>query len=401
MVTITPGARHRRHRHRSSRPSPTCPAGRTGRSASRSPSPSSASPARPAQPTASESSHTLAVSFGTAAPNGAPVEYYTVYANGAPHQCPARPCTITGLANGTEYTVYVTATNSVGAGPAQRRAPPATPNAVPDQVTGLSTAVGDQQVTLTWQPAHVDGTPVTGYDVEISPPPAGQQQISTSGVDHHARVHRAGQRDHVHVQRAGGQRAGQRAVVARGHRGPVRQAADDGRADGHRRAGARPGHHPGDHRSPGRPCRAPPPTAGQSPPTPSTSTSRRRAAARGPRSSTEHRGRRRHHRQLHGDQRQLLVRVHGHRDQPGRRVREVAAVHPGRAGRRAAGRARRPDRDRDRAGQQRSRSASPCPRRTPSRSATSSTASTRSRRPARSPGRSPRAPWRPSPSPAR
>jgi large repetitive protein len=127
------------------------------------------------------SSHTLQVTFGTAAPNGAPVEYYTVYTNGAPHQCASSPCDVTGLTNGTSYTVYVTATNSVGQGK-QSGTTTGQPNAVPDQVTGLATAVGDGQVTLTWQPAQVDGTPVTGYQVEISPPPGGQQQIQPVGV---------------------------------------------------------------------------------------------------------------------------------------------------------------------------------------------------------------------------
>lgn len=138
-------------------------------------------PGPPGAPTAAESSHTLAVSFGAAAANGAPVEYYTVHANGTAHQCPASPCTITGLTNGTTYTVYVTATNSAGAGPgsAQTRAQP---NAVPDRVTGLAATPGDGTAALTWQRAHVDGTQVTGYQVEISPPPAGQQQIQPVGV---------------------------------------------------------------------------------------------------------------------------------------------------------------------------------------------------------------------------
>ena len=138
-------------------------------------------PGAPGAPAVQESSHTLLVTFAAAASNGAPVEYYTVYANGAPHQCPGSPCPVTGLANGTEYTVYVTATNAVGASPHSATASGA-PNAVPDQVTGLSTDAGDGQVTLSWQPAQVDGTPVTGYDVEISPPPAGQQQITPVGV---------------------------------------------------------------------------------------------------------------------------------------------------------------------------------------------------------------------------
>ena len=42
-------------------------------------------PGAPGAPTVNTESHTLQVTFGTAAPNGAPVEYYTVYTNGAPH----------------------------------------------------------------------------------------------------------------------------------------------------------------------------------------------------------------------------------------------------------------------------------------------------------------------------
>jgi hypothetical protein len=138
-------------------------------------------PGVPGAPSVKVSSHTLEVTFGTAAPNGAPVEYYTVYANGGPHQCSSSPCDVTGLTNGTSYTVYVTATNTVGQGKASSTTT-GQPNAVPDQVTGLATTVGDGQATLTWQPAQVDGTPVTGYNVEISPPPAGQQQIQSVGV---------------------------------------------------------------------------------------------------------------------------------------------------------------------------------------------------------------------------
>ena len=133
--------------------------------------------------------------------------------------------------------MYVTATNSVGQGK-QSATTTGEPNAVPDQVTGLATDVGDGQVTLTWQPAQVDGTPVTGYDVEISPPPGGQQQIQPVGVTtSHAftgLVNGTTYTFNVMAVNA----AGQRAVVPRGHRGTVRQAADDGRADRDRRARA-------------------------------------------------------------------------------------------------------------------------------------------------------------------
>jgi hypothetical protein len=138
-------------------------------------------PGAPGTPTATTSSRTLVVSFGAAAANGAPVEYYSVYANGTAHQCPASPCTITGLANGTTYTVYATATNSAGTGPASAQVT-AEPNAVPDQVTGLVATPGDGTVALTWQAPVNDGSPITGYSVEVSPPPAGQPQITPAGV---------------------------------------------------------------------------------------------------------------------------------------------------------------------------------------------------------------------------
>jgi len=138
-------------------------------------------PGVPGAPSATTSSRTAVVSFSPAVPNGAPVEYYTVYTNGAPHQCAASPCTVTGLTNGTSYSIYVTATNSVGPGQDSRTAT-AKPNAVPDQVTGLAATPGNGTVALTWKPAVDAGTPVTGYEVEVSPPPSGGQQITDVGV---------------------------------------------------------------------------------------------------------------------------------------------------------------------------------------------------------------------------
>ena len=82
--------------------------------------------------------------------------------------------------------MYVTAHNSAGAGPRSSQIT-ATPNAVPDQVTGLTTDPADGQVTLTWQAAAVNGSPVTSYTVEISPAPPGGSAVSTSadGDVHH------------------------------------------------------------------------------------------------------------------------------------------------------------------------------------------------------------------------
>jgi large repetitive protein len=141
-------------------------------------------PGAPGPPTAKESSHTLVVSFTAAAPNGAPVEFYTVYTNGAPHQCPAAPCTVSGLNNGTTYTVYVTATNSDG--PSQHSATTTgEPNAIPGQVTRVQAdqqpGQANKQITLSWQPPVDDGTPITNYQVLQ----AGQQPVSVGTATSH------------------------------------------------------------------------------------------------------------------------------------------------------------------------------------------------------------------------
>ena len=137
-------------------------------------------PGAPGQPSATTASHTIVVSFAPAAPNGAPVEYYTIYANGTQHACQAAPCTVTGLANGTPYDVYVKAANSDGAGPASPSVT-ATPNAVPGQVAGVTAAPEDTKVALSWQPAQDPGSPVTGYVAEISPAPASGPAVQNLG----------------------------------------------------------------------------------------------------------------------------------------------------------------------------------------------------------------------------
>jgi hypothetical protein len=142
-------------------------------------------PGAPGQPSATAANGSIALSFGAAAPNGAPVEHYTVYADGAPHQCQSTDCTVTGLANGTTYSVYVTATNSAGEGPRSGTIT-ATPNAIPGQVAGLQVdqepGQADKQLALSWQPAPDAGSPVTRYDVEISSQAGGQGGITSVGL---------------------------------------------------------------------------------------------------------------------------------------------------------------------------------------------------------------------------
>ena len=101
--------------------------------------------------------------------NGAPIEQYQVTYNGGSQTCPASPCTITGLHNGTAYTFTVKAQNLVGWSKPSGQSEPATPNTVPGAVTGL--AVSDPQngtLDITWDAAPDLGTPVLDYDVTWS-----------------------------------------------------------------------------------------------------------------------------------------------------------------------------------------------------------------------------------------
>jgi hypothetical protein len=130
-------------------------------------------PGAPGQPTATVANRSITVSYAAAQGNGARIGYYTIYTDGAPHQCFSTSCMIGGLTNGVNYTVYVRATNSTGQG-AKSGTVMAEPNAVPDPVTGLATDPGDKQITLTWQPAGYSGTAPTDYRITVRPVPPGQ-----------------------------------------------------------------------------------------------------------------------------------------------------------------------------------------------------------------------------------
>ena len=111
-------------------------------------------------------SKSVQLSWSTPPDNGAPIELYQVTYSGGSQTCPASPCTITGLQNGTSYSFTVRAQNQVGFGPASAPSAGAMPDTVPGAVTGL--AVSDPQDTtlkLTWNTAPDDGTPILDYAV--------------------------------------------------------------------------------------------------------------------------------------------------------------------------------------------------------------------------------------------
>jgi hypothetical protein len=74
---------------------------------------------------------------------------------------------LTGLTNGTSYTVYVRAVNGVGVGlAASTTGIPVAPVTVPTAPRNFVTMAGNTQIILTWAaPASDGGSPITGYQV--------------------------------------------------------------------------------------------------------------------------------------------------------------------------------------------------------------------------------------------
>lgn len=136
---------------------------------------------------------------------GSPITGYTVTATGgaspviatvtAPAGSTTVPTskTLTGLINGTTYSITVTATNSQGAGPASSPAVSVTPGvlAAPGAPTGATATAGNGQATVNWTaPASTGGSAIIRYTVTSSPAggtatvtaPAGGTTVPTSAT---------------------------------------------------------------------------------------------------------------------------------------------------------------------------------------------------------------------------
>ncbi|MEO9137993.1 MAG: Ig-like domain-containing protein, partial [Jatrophihabitans sp.] len=109
-------------------------------------------------------SHSALLSWNAPANNGVPIDRYEVAWSGGQQTCQASPCVVPKLQNGLPYQFTVRAHNGVGFGQPSGPSPITVPNAVPSAPTGLQTAgAQDGRLTVSWQPAKVDGTPVLHY----------------------------------------------------------------------------------------------------------------------------------------------------------------------------------------------------------------------------------------------
>ncbi|MHA7246622.1 Ig-like domain-containing protein [Arthrobacter tecti] len=125
----------------------------------------------------------VVLSWDPPADNGSPITGYTVRSNnGFSQECQATTCTLTGLTNNVEYVFTVTATNAIGTSDPSPESAVARPDTQPAQPAPPTLIFGDGALTVNWVPPANEGSPIEGYDLQISPaPPNGAVQRSASG----------------------------------------------------------------------------------------------------------------------------------------------------------------------------------------------------------------------------
>lgn len=148
-------------------------------------------PAKPSPPTVVEvASRTVTLTWQPPAANGAPIERYEVAWEGGSQTCPQTTCAIVGLRNNQTYRFTVRALNEVGWGEPSDPSLEARPDQKPEPPTNVVLAFSpdrtDGRLTASWDPAVTEGSPISGYEVQISPaPPAGDPQSQLGVVTEH------------------------------------------------------------------------------------------------------------------------------------------------------------------------------------------------------------------------
>ncbi len=133
-----------------------------------------------------KASRTASVSWVPGANNGAPITGFTVHWAGdgtGEQDCgQVTSCTVTSLQNGREYRFFVVAHNDVGDSDSSQTSAPITPDVQPDPPAAPSATYGDRQISLSWPATTSEGSPVTSYTVEISPPAGGRSSQEVTGT---------------------------------------------------------------------------------------------------------------------------------------------------------------------------------------------------------------------------
>ncbi|GAB6859518.1 Ig-like domain-containing protein [Microbacterium xylanilyticum] len=128
-------------------------------------------PGAPGVPTVTSiQDRTVVLSWAPPSNNGSPITGYEVTSqNGYSKQCASTTCTLDGLTNNVVYRFQVVAVNAIGKSDPSPTSADARPDARPDMPAPPSLAFGDKKLAVAWTTPNSNGSPVTNYDLQITP----------------------------------------------------------------------------------------------------------------------------------------------------------------------------------------------------------------------------------------
>ena len=140
-------------------------------------------PAPPSTPRAVTGDRTVLLSWDAPANNGAVITSYRVtdLSGTVGQTCQGTTCEIGGLTNNVAYRFTVTAQNEVGISDPSLPSDEARPDATPSAPAAPTAVRGDGRLEVSWNPPENHGSPITEYQVEISPANEDGQVLFTSG----------------------------------------------------------------------------------------------------------------------------------------------------------------------------------------------------------------------------
>jgi hypothetical protein len=137
-------------------------------------------PDAPATPTTTVAgAGSVALTWPVPASNGSKIDKYGITDQaGAGWKCPgvetgSTHCTVSGLTAGQSYQFKVTAHNVSGWGLPGALSLPVTPDLAPNAPTAPTVVYGDGSLTVTWVAPPLQGSAITAWNLQISPPMPG------------------------------------------------------------------------------------------------------------------------------------------------------------------------------------------------------------------------------------